>query len=421
MIFKSIHTSVLAVLITLVAGVTTPVFASNDSMIELLKVLRDNGTITDEAYSVLVNSAEADKERTDAKIEETTEKKVASIKETTDKLAWAEKIKFKGDLRLRRQWEEDQPEMGSDRSRERYRYRLRLGAEANIYDNVQVGLGFASGSEDPRSTNETFDDNFSTKDARLDYAYAQWQATDWAKLIGGKFKRKEYLWVPTDLLWDSDINPEGFSSHLETDNSLGTTFGNIGWWIVDEDSGSSADPDMYVAQIGQKFKSGNFFGTAGATYYKFNDFDMVTGDGIPINFDDDSADAFALQGEAGIANALFGKSFRLLGEWVESDQDDEDTGWALGFKLGDKKVKERGTWQIKYIYADLEENAFPNIFPDSDRLGGQTGVTSNEIEFKYAIAKNIMAVVDYYSSEQDIPGMPDDEEELLQTDIIFKF
>ena len=64
--------------------------------------------------------------------------------------------------------------MVNHQSRERYRYRLRLGAEAEVTDDVKVGLGFASGGSDARSTNETLDDGFSTKDARLDYAFAEW-------------------------------------------------------------------------------------------------------------------------------------------------------------------------------------------------------------------------------------------------------
>ncbi|MEM8844403.1 MAG: putative porin, partial [Pseudomonadota bacterium] len=354
----------------------------------------------------------------------TAEKKVAAVKKTTDKLNWAEKIKFKGDLRLRRQWEKDDPAGESSQSRERYRYRLRLGATADVRDNVEVGLGFASGSEDPRSTNETFDDNFSTKDARLDYAYAQWTAfkneQNQLNVIGGKFKRKEYLWVPTDLLWDSDINPEGFSTNFQNKNSLGTTFANLGFWIVDEFSSDSNDPDMYVAQLGQKFKSGNFYGNGAVTYYQFNEFDMVMGDD-PNNFDDSSAHAWALGGEAGLSESLLGKRLAAIGEYVKSSLDDEDVGYSIGFKFGDKKVKDRGTWELKYIYADLEESAFPNIFPDSDRFGGLTGVTSNEIQFKYAVAKNITAVIDYYDSELDVPGEPTDDQQLLQTDIIFKF
>ena len=426
---KQIRAASLAALVATGLGISAPAFAANDAMIELLKVLRDNGTISEEAYGLLKNSAQADAERTDAKIEETAEEKLASVNKISDKLKWAEKIKFKGDLRLRRQYQEADPEIGEKSSRERYRYRLRLGADAKVTDDVKVGLGFASGSDDARSTNETLDDGFSTKDARIDYAYAEWMPADWISVVGGKFKRKPYLWAPTDLLWDGDINPEGVSVHLQTDNSFGTAYGNAGHWILEEYSSISDDPTLTYAQVGHKFKSGNFFGNVAGTYYSFDGLEdqaVIVGSGgnntiVGGNYMHDY-DAIGLSAEAGIKDVFMpGKIFAVFGDYVKNDDSDEDKGRALGFKFGDKKVKNAGTWQFKYINADLEADAFPDFLPDSDRLGGNTGVESNEIVFKYAIAKNIILALDYYDSEQDAPGLDDDEEKVFQTDIVFKF
>ena len=427
---KNIRAASLAAMVASSAVVSAPVFSANDAMIELLKVLRDNGTINDEAYNLLKNSAAADEERTDAKIEETAEKKLASVNTVPDTLKWAEKIKFKGDLRLRRQYEELDPENGESQSRERYRYRLRLGAEGEVTDSVKVGLGFASGSNDARSTNETFDDGFSSKDVRLDLAFAEWKPVDWVSVVGGKFKRKEYLWAPTDLIWDGDVNPEGVSVHLQTDNSFGTAYGNAGHWILEEYSTVSDDPTMTYAQVGHKFKSGNFFGNIAGAYYAFDGLkdEAVIGDrggNNTLDADDNYVndyDAIGLSAEAGVKDVFIpGKDFTIFADYVKNDDSDEDTGRALGFKYGDKKVSNPHTWQLKFINADLEADAFPDFLPDSDRFGGNTGVTSNEIVFQYAVAKNIILGLDYYESEQDAPGLDDDEQQLLQTDILFKF
>ena len=426
---KHIRAASLAALVASAVAVSTPAVAANDAMMELLKVLRDNGTISEEAYSLLKNSAQADAERTDAKIEETAEEKLAAVNKVSDKLKWAEKIKFKGDLRLRRQYEEDDPENADKSSRERYRYRLRLGAEAEVTDQVKVGLGFASGSDDARSTNETLDDGFSTKDARLDYAFAEWKPADWVSVVGGKFKRKPYLWQPTDLLWDGDINPEGVSIHLETDNSFGTAYGNAGHWILEEYRSISDDPTLTYAQVGHKFKSGNFFGNVAGTYYAFDgleDAAVIVGSGGNNTLSGGNYvfdyDSIGLSAELGIKDVFMpGKIFAVFGDYIKNDDGDEDKGRAIGFKFGDKKVKDRHSWQFKYINADLEADAFPDFLPDSDRLGGNTGVKSNEFVFKYAVAKNIILALDYYDSEQDVPGLDDDEEKVLQTDILFKF
>ena len=51
-----------------------PAQASSDAMLELLKVLRDKGTISAQDYELLANAAEADKEATKA-----TEDKVEQV------------------------------------------------------------------------------------------------------------------------------------------------------------------------------------------------------------------------------------------------------------------------------------------------------------------------------------------------------
>ena len=42
-------------------------------------------------------------------------------------------------------------------------------------EEVKVGFGLASGTNDPRSTNQSFTNSFETPDIRLDYAYATYK------------------------------------------------------------------------------------------------------------------------------------------------------------------------------------------------------------------------------------------------------
>jgi hypothetical protein len=73
--------------------------------------------------------------------------------------AWLHQFKFSGDLRLRYQHEDQDGSPGRDRGR----YRARLNVTAQVVEQIKVIIGLASGSDDPRSTNETFDDSFSSK------------------------------------------------------------------------------------------------------------------------------------------------------------------------------------------------------------------------------------------------------------------
>ena len=45
----------------------------------------------------------------------------------------------------------------------------------------------------------------------MDYAYLQYTKGG-LEAIGGKFKRQRYLYQTTDLMWDGDVNPEGFAT-----------------------------------------------------------------------------------------------------------------------------------------------------------------------------------------------------------------
>jgi len=423
---KAKHVLVFAVM----ASLMTPSFASNDAMIDLLKVLRDNGTISEDAYSVLANSVKADEEKTQASQNETKDSLIAEIAAATEKTKWAEKIKLKGDLRLRRQYSDYKDDDAADpESRVRYRYRFRLGATGQVNDQLKVGAGFASGGDDPRSTNETLDDTFETKDIRLDYAFVEYSPVDYASIVAGKFKRKDYLWAPTDLLWDGDINPEGMSVKFKNKSSAGETYLSGGVWILDEYSDTKDDPMMSYAQLGHKFQSGNMFGNVAGTLYRFKDIeggpalDHASGTNTLAagNYVNDY-DSLGLSAELG-TTAFAGKMFAVFGDYIKNSDGDDDKGYAVGFKFGDKKVKDRNQWQFKYIYADLERDAWLDAFPGSDRFGGLTGVKGNEFVFNYGLHKNVVFGVDYYDTEQDISGFADDndKEKVLQTDLIFKF
>jgi Putative porin len=127
--------------------------------------------------------------------------------------AWMKIFQLSGDLRLRYQYEEDEDETETtERHRGRFRYRLNI--DANILENLKVGFGIASGGDDPRSTNQSFQDSFSHKGIRIDLAFAEYKPMPWFELIGGKMKNP--LWTPSDLLWDSDIRPEGGAIFLHS-------------------------------------------------------------------------------------------------------------------------------------------------------------------------------------------------------------
>ena len=370
---------------------------------------------------------------------------------------WVQKTKLKGDFRLRYESKKRKGSAAVDRGRIRYR----LGLETDIVDQVKIGAGLASGSDSStsaRSTNQDLENVFSTKTFSLDYAYAEYKPTDWASIIGGKFKRKNYLWEPGDLLFDTDINPEGGSvklTHKITepvellfDTDISPEGGSVklthkitdwakaslssGVWVLDESSSDRTDPYLFYIQPTVKFKYDDLRADAklAFTHYNFDNVKGATLDGALVSNTANPTSGgleykftpWSISGELG-----FGEPFNLgiprvamFGEFVSNtDPDDENNGWLLGLKLGDKKVNDTNKWQLKYMFAQLQTDAFPDVFPDADRYSGQTDVKSHEGIAQFGLNKNIMVEFDYYHSRKI--NAAKNPENLFQASANFKF
>ena len=93
--FKKTHIKALlgSVLIGSMAAVSTPAMATNEAMMDLLKILRDKGSISAEEYDLLKNASAADKE----KVEGAANEAKAAVKDATKGLP---KITTKGKLQF---------------------------------------------------------------------------------------------------------------------------------------------------------------------------------------------------------------------------------------------------------------------------------------------------------------------------------
>lgn len=347
---------------------------------------------------------------------------------------WVQRTKLKGDVRLRYQ---NERKSNDTDFRNRGRLRYRLGLESKINNQLKVGAGLASGSSDPRSTNQTFQDTFSTKAINLDYAYAEYTPLSNLKAIAGKFAFKSYLWAPTDMLWDGDINPEGASVNLTGSLADVNYWLNGGIWLLDENgTADRPDPFLKYVQGGLSYNEGILDSKIALTYYapsavKDINLDNDSGtntsgsEGLRSNFH-----SIALGGEFGFSE-LFGglplsidERIALFGEFIHNMDDENSSvtgtnGWAFGMKMGNKKVKEFGQWQLKYTKAVLERDAWIDAFPDSDRFGGKTNIASHEVGFEYGLSSNVTFGLDYYKSWSI--SAPNNKENLLQADLVLKF
>lgn len=383
---------------------------ADSALLDLIGLLRDKGSITAAEYQALAEAVRAE-ERSDPAVpaEDVPETPLAAA--DMDLPEWSSKILLKGDARLRYQAQDNDP--GSFRDRGRLRYRL--GITARPTGGWEVGAGLASGSSDLRSTNQSFTGTFSSKPVQLDYAYARYAFGDRFRIVGGKFKYPDFLYTVSDLLWDGDINPEGFSAGYSHPSPIGTTFASAGLWVLEENSGGQ-DPHLVYGQLGQEFSAGNLFATAAASYYGFRDIDArddfaTAGSNTDYRFNG----VYSLSGEIGM-NELLGGGVKasLVADWVVNPDTimAGDSGYLAGVKAS------RGPWSFRYLYADLQANAWPDILPDSDRFDGLTGVSGHEIVLEYKLNDYVLLGLDYYAMDRQADGA---DQDLLQIDLNVKF
>jgi len=345
-------------------------------------------------------------------------KQIAQGKEDTLP-SWVQAMKLKGDFRLRLQDDHAKaipPATTNDR--QRARMRLRLGLESKVNDKLLVGVGLATGTnatgaDGTRSTNQSMENSWSKKVIDLDYMYAQYSPATWATLTGGKFKIP--FWEPGDMIWDTDITPEGGAINL-TRKFLGMEwFLNTGVFVIDESSGDADDPVLWSIQPGFSAPLTSTITVKGAVAYQ--DAASVKGrnvEGITTHTNSNSGGALLYDYdmlwpsiEVSIRDPF--KAFgipaidipylALFGEYVtnlNSAVKDEKNGFMLGAKFGAEKVANFGEWQVRYNYVMLEKDAVLDILPDSDRNGGKTGTRAHEVMFDYGLGKNTWIGLDVY-------------------------
>ena len=326
-------------------------------------------------------------------------------------------LKFKGDLRLRTQYETQ----GED-SRLRERIRFRLGASKELSEQTTVKFGFATGSDDLRSTNQTFDNTFETPDIRFDYAYIDQKLSNQLSLRAGKMKNP--IWKPSDLLWDSDINPNGVSfqykkAHYNITSAL----------LILEENVNSTNKDPIMAVIQPQIKWNltpaiqikNAIGLYLTQHVKGVSLNHTaeTNTGATTALPNEFA-PIVLSAQADLTDQLGLELLRPFGELViNNNADSNNRGGLIGLTVGNKKVKQFGSWQSKIIYRYIEADAWLDMLPDSDAYGGATNTKGLELILKYGLSKNISVVLDYYM--MDVIDGTSNSQSLAQLDFNVKF
>jgi hypothetical protein len=418
-----------------------PVAAGADELSDLKQELQEQKQRSSELEN-RINQLEARQKLKERSLNEKIDAVEAKTEQTgdattglPDSLKWLEKINISGDFRYRYEYIdlEDRP------TRNRNRIRARLMISAMVNNEWDLVFRMATGETDivddtiiadPVSTNQTLGEFGSRKDFWLDLAYFDYHPAgiEGLNVLGGKIKNPFLVVGKNQLMWDSDLNPEGvgLTYSLPFGESFVVGLSGGGFWLNEESSG--ADTSLWGIQAhARKDLSGSDHALVGAGWYDYGNLQGLEdefGIGFGNTIDPGTGawvydyDIFELLAEYG---TQIGKvPVSVFGTWVKNCAagNGEDTGWLVGATAG--KAKEPGSYQFGYDYRDVERDAVLAVWNDSDFNAGRTGGEGHVLRFAYQAFKNVQLALTYFHSEITYTD-PELDYRRLQADVKLKF
>jgi hypothetical protein len=371
-------------------------------------------TVEKSSQQVVAIPQPATEEHIEKVVEEKVDEKMSAV-------SWAERIRWSGDFRYRYENIDEEFKDGRNRSR----IRARTALQADLSPTMKVGIGLATGGDDPVSSNQTIGGGGSSKDIKIDLAYFDWSGLENTHIYGGKFK--DFLVRPAKkgLRWDGDWRPEGLGLVWDNDFIFAQALGT--WLEGDSKKGTEF---AWALQGGFNFNTGDFgkmkigggytvFDIAGRTPL-FGAADDFYGNTWVVNpntnerefaFDYHNLEAFL---EWKISD------FLLFGNYtVNTEVDDNDTAYLMGAKYG--SAKDKGMWDITYFYEKIEADSTVGLLSDSDFGGGGTDAKGHVISATYAFHENFNFKATYFINKINIAAEDSRNYDRLQLDLAFKF
>jgi hypothetical protein len=395
--------------------------------------------------------------------------------------SWLDRIKWEGDIRVRYQLEEFAKSNASpddyyaaltppsnvtraasfipvsantQTDRERFRLRARLAMLAKVSDDWSAGVRLATGSTTDRvSTNQTMGQDFNKYQFLVDRVYVKYDPVEWFSVTGGRIPNP---WLSTDLVWDEDLNFEGFAATFKPSFANGDfrPFLTIGAFPLREDGPPSRSSRwLRGAQLGAKWQlmpnSRLSFGIA------LYDYENLEG----RSETQENYENYELGYSATYGQYEYGSGLRQKGNTLFNTawQDDENTIWGLAskfrpvnltasldlahfdpvhvvltadyvkntafdrseiqrrtgvtltdgkdygylFKLavGMPKLEKRHDWQTSFTYRYLGSDATVDAFTDSDFGLGGTNLKGYQLGLNYGVDQNAWLSLRWMSAE----------------------
>ena len=338
---------------------------------------------------------------------------------------WLTDLDWFTDLRLRYHYETFSSSSKKDVSKGRFR--LRVGAKKTWFEKqLEAGFRLASGSsDDPTSTNQSFDTNFSEKQVWIDRAYAKYKpkSIKGLEVVAGKMANPL---VHTNIVWDSDLNPEGVWAVYKAPIKPIQPFAGAGYFQSDENSGShNGTVAAYQGGVIVHLNEDTKWTTAG-TYYDWSHyettFDSTGGNSVNGGGTLLTAEEFDVVNVTTKFKTKVGKvPVSVWGDWAHNTENELDDGtedaWGVGVKLGQNKKK--GDLSAAYKYGYVEANASPGAFNDSDF--GHSNSKGHQVGAAYSLADFMTVGVNLFYTEAITGAASDDPRFLALFDVILSW
>ena len=415
----------------ILAGATQANAGSVDA--KLLDMLKANGSISAAQHAELSAdlAREAREEKRAAK-DVVKEKDFVAFRQAA---GWAESTKLTGDMRVRQETidVDGEPDFTGSRDKDRQRIRARLGAFTKVNPKWKPASRSQAATA-PTAARPTRTWTTTSTRKRCGWisptSVTSLSAVPGLKTFAGKMKQP---WMAMgDVIWDGDINPEGFAAGYTKKNGTTTFFGSGGYYTLKDavdSEGFEIDNDLglYQAQVGVAFDVTDAARwTLGASIYDFNNDKYGSASSFRAN--GNTTDQFGL-GEIFTQLDVIGLPLplSLYGQYVQNyeardflafEDGGEDTAFLVGLRTNVAGIA------FDYNYRDVEANAVVGGFTDSDFAVGFTNSSGHKFKLKYDFMKNFSIGATYFMAESDAVSsqkLQDADADTIHVDLEAKF
>ena len=343
---------------------------------------------------------------------------------------WTEKLKLYGDLRLRYEgfynrtgFEKD----GSEKdlpNRNRFRFRYRIFLDADITDEIAVKTMIGSNMDRSLAaptTNQSLTGDFADKGIYIHRAYALY-TPNWLRGLELSFGKFRNTFLHTDIMWDSDVNPEGLYERYQYKGfSAFQPYVHLGQLIVNEKNLETDDATLFIYQAGFDWKIGPLTWVFAGSYYNWRNLEnsnflryaeYVGGGGNTFVTGPDGELQYAYGYRLWECLSYFKfdlgpiptkLTFDYIKNVAEDVPDDQDTAYYAGFTLG--TAQNRGDWSFLYKYARIERDALVGSLNDQDFYGANR--KGHKLALSYKVLKNLRLRTAYFDTRPVSKWDPD--------------